>query len=54
MSIEPGVKQADPGCTARSPGGWWCCLPINHDGNHIGTTQDFGTLYQWPLAGRDE
>jgi len=35
-------------CPVWSPGGWHCCLPKGHDRNHIGTTRDFGTLYQWP------
>ena len=47
LFIEVGVRQTEPGCDARSPGGWFCTLPAGHDGNHIGTTQDFGLLYQW-------
>lgn len=48
---EPGVKSPrgdDLVCQAMSPGGWSCCLPPGHDRNHIGTTADYGTLYQWP------
>lgn len=47
---EPGISddfEADP-CDALSPGGWHCCLPKGHDHNHIGTTQGWGKLYQWP------
>ena len=51
MRDEPGVTSADgPECPAVSPGGWACCLPLGHDGNHVGTTQDYGKLYQWAPA----
>jgi hypothetical protein len=47
--VENGTHAAEHenACPARSPGGWHCCIPIGHDGNHIGVTEDFGTLYQW-------
>ena len=50
---EPGITAPEKGneCPGRSPGGWHCCLPAGHEGNHIGTTQDFGTLHQWATEG---
>jgi hypothetical protein len=49
-TAESGVTHPgkDKTCPARSPGGWYCCLPANHHMNHVGTTADYGTLYQWP------
>ena len=47
--MEPGISKGpqDEYCPARSRGGWHCCLPLGHDGNHIGTTEHYGSLYQW-------
>jgi hypothetical protein len=48
--LEHGVRAPIDGnaCDAKSEGGWYCCLPRDHDRNHIATTSDYGLLYQWP------